>query len=397
MPIEKSFTSEGVLIAYAICFLGCYLAVSMCEQLRTSFLHGEQQYWHIRGFYLFAIGVSLGGIGKWAMHFIGLSVVTLSDADSNEKIIIGYNLGESVASLLSVIALMIIGVTIASYDRLFSKSKNEILELFIKDSKTLSMNQVKHMSGRQIIWMISTNEPWNIIVGGFLAGAGVSIAHFVNMNCMEFSKNIVIEWNIGMVAGSVIIAVFASIFAFWISFRLLSIFPLMEWLRTVSALLMAVAIGGMHFLGYEAASFKYKDEESMDKSTFTPDHLNADQLIPIVTAAMIVLWIFVIINLVDTRLVMMKYRQHLIKEHVKHNQGHDVTSVGSFLHQFSLHDEFLGKKKTGATISRQNSHIASPSHTNQIHPMTSQASNHDLVKDADARRPSKTAVDALPV
>lgn len=43
--------------------------------------------------------------------------------------------------------------------------------------------------------------------------------HYIGMLALKFPGQI--SWNIGIIAGSVIIAIIASIFAFWICFRLL--------------------------------------------------------------------------------------------------------------------------------------------------------------------------------
>jgi hypothetical protein len=64
-----------------------------------------------------------------------------------------------------------------------------------------------------------------------------------------------IHWNVGLLALSVVIAMVASTAAFWILFRLLSIFPEMEWLRMASAFIMALAVNGMHYTGMVAATF----------------------------------------------------------------------------------------------------------------------------------------------
>lgn len=64
---------------------------------------------------------------------------------------------------------------------------------------------------------------------------------------MYFHGSII--WSEGIVAASIIIALVASVAAFWILFRLLSLFPHLEYLRFASAFVMAVAVTGMHFVG----------------------------------------------------------------------------------------------------------------------------------------------------
>ncbi len=66
-----------------------------------------------------------------------------------------------------------------------------------------------------------------------------------------------LAFNYGMVAGSVIIAVVASILAFWTLFRLLSIYPQKEILRIACAVFLAGAKSGVHFLGMKSAYYMY--------------------------------------------------------------------------------------------------------------------------------------------
>eukprot|EP01034_Spumella_vulgaris_P032024 gene32024-39558_t len=72
---------------------------------------------------------------------------------------------------------------------------------------------------------------------------------------MSFDGHIV--WDEGIIAASILIALVASTAAFWILFRLLSLYPHMEFLRIASSLVMALAVCGMHYTGMAAARFYY--------------------------------------------------------------------------------------------------------------------------------------------
>ncbi len=67
------------------------------------------------------------------------------------------------------------------------------------------------------------------------------------MWAMSFDGHIV--WDEGIIAASILIALVASTAAFWILFRLLSLYPHMEVLRLASAFIMALAVCGMHYTG----------------------------------------------------------------------------------------------------------------------------------------------------
>jgi NO-binding membrane sensor protein with MHYT domain len=57
------------------------------------------------------------------------------------------------------------------------------------------------------------------------------------------------NWNVGIVATSVVIAVVAATVAFWILFRLLALYPHYEILRIAGAVVASIAVNGMHYTG----------------------------------------------------------------------------------------------------------------------------------------------------
>eukprot|EP01042_Synura_sphagnicola_P001179 gene1179-1332_t len=84
--------------------------------------------------------------------------------------------------------------------------------------------------------------------------------HYLGMEAQVFAVRM--EYNIGIIAASVIIAVVVSMVAFWIMFRLLPLFPSMEILRVGSALVMGVAVCGMHYTGMYAPTYYTTSESS---------------------------------------------------------------------------------------------------------------------------------------
>eukprot|EP01033_Poteriospumella_lacustris_P019559 gene19559-14182_t len=106
--------------------------------------------------------------------------------------------------------------------------------------------------------IISTKRLGRLLLGGVITGGGVSVMHYLGMVAMVFDGCII--WNPAIVFASVLVAIIAATAAFWIFFRLLSIFPEMEVLRLVSAVIMGIAVCGMHYTGMTAATFVYADE-----------------------------------------------------------------------------------------------------------------------------------------
>ena len=98
-------------------------------------------------------------------------------------------------------------------------------------------------------------------IGGIITGSGVCVMHYIGMEAM-MPENVHMTWDVGVVAASVVIAIIAAITAFWILFRLLSLYPEWESLRIISAIVMTIAVCGMHYTGMAAAIYEYDDDVS---------------------------------------------------------------------------------------------------------------------------------------
>lgn len=300
-----------VLISYGVSFLGAYTAICACEQLRI-FLITENDHSLYRTIkWYFMIGASLGGVGIWGMHFIGMGAVSLHYGDNEPVNDIRYNLAISLLSLIVAVAAVVAGVVIASKDRLFAKTKSQILDILVDDFHLFTLSEIRQLTLFQYFVISATTDLKYLAIGGVVAASGVCVMHYIGMESMEFHGNM--HFDMGIVAASVCIAVVASIAAFWILFRLLSIYSDMESLRLLSAAIMGIAVCGMHYCGMVAADFQMsKDKEPEELLESSKIHQN-DALYPVLFAALIVLWIFTIIILADLRYKYSDCRKRLNK------------------------------------------------------------------------------------
>lgn len=251
--MRQSYHSSVILLSFGIAFLGSYIAITACEQYRLCRI-GIVQSQYIPPFaYLIVMALCLGGVGIWCMHFVGMSAVNMH-ADG-ERMDVRYDTGLTLLSLILVIVLTMLGFYVSSFDKVFMKTKREIIEMFVEDARKMSMKKIKNITVLQTIGIIGTRAPQHLLAGGFLTGSGVVVMHYVGMAAMQFEGKIV--WNAGIIAASAIIAFAASTAAFWILFRLLSIYPNKENLRIACAFTMAVAVCGMHYVGMSAATFEH--------------------------------------------------------------------------------------------------------------------------------------------
>lgn len=84
-------------------------------------------------------------------------------------------------------------------------------------------------------------------------GLGISAMHYTGMAALQFAS--IIVWNSAWVALSIIIALLASCGALWLTFRLRNEGTDVALRRAGAAVLMGIAIAGMHYAGMKAAHF----------------------------------------------------------------------------------------------------------------------------------------------
>jgi NO-binding membrane sensor protein with MHYT domain len=150
---------------------------------------------------------AIGGTAIWSMHFmamLGFSVVGTQ---------IRYDIGITLAS--AVLAIVTVGVG-----------------LFVVGMGRASVSK--------------------ILVGGLITGLGVAAMHYVGMTAMRLNGRV--DYAIGPVIGSVVIAVVAATVALWLAVTVRR--PLAI---TGSALLMGIAVSGMHYTGMAAMSVHLHD------------------------------------------------------------------------------------------------------------------------------------------
>jgi NO-binding membrane sensor protein with MHYT domain len=331
-----------VYLSYAISFLGSYMTICLCEQLRLFFLRGGQDTREKFKWFVL-MGISLGGVGIWCMHFIGMSAMKVEmQSTTGQPIEIFFSIPMTLFSLIISIITTGLGIYVMSYDRLFAKSKTEILETFCDDLKHLSIPELKRIKNYTVMKLTLTKHMEYLLGGGVITGGGVCIMHYTGMAAVNFPGKIV--WNWGIIAASLVIAIIAATAAFWILFRLLSIYPKKESLRIASALIMGVAVCGMHYTGMAAARFEFDhiidgkvNAANIHHPSSSSFFSNNTMEIPTIMTSMVVLWVFVVVIMEDLRKNAQKYQTHFRKSNPQ-QQGLQLSSYRSPESSFFRYD-----------------------------------------------------------
>jgi diguanylate cyclase (GGDEF)-like protein len=189
-----------VALSIAVAVLVSYTALRLAARIATSERHGAVIW--------LGIGSIAMGVGIWSMHFIGMLAFSL-------PIPLAYNIPTTLASLAVAIVTSGFALAITSGQRLTTS---------------------------------------RLSAGALAMGFGISAMHYMGMAAITVVPPI--AYDPLLVATSILIGVAASFVALWLFFRLREGNSLSQWLtRIAAALVMGLAISGMHYVGMAAARF----------------------------------------------------------------------------------------------------------------------------------------------
>jgi NO-binding membrane sensor protein with MHYT domain len=212
-------------LSYGISVLGSLLGLTCALRVRAAQTTAQRAWW------LMLAAWAIGGTAIWSMHFmamLGFSVVGQQ---------IRYDVALTAASALIAVAVVGVGLFIAGMGR------SSIIK---------------------------------IIIGGIFAGLGVGTMHYTGMAAMRVDAQI--DYDPTRVALSFAIAVVAATVALWLVVNVKGTLAILA-----SALVMGVAVNGMHFTGMSSMS-AHEHPTSGDPSGATASNL----LVPIILAVILV-------------------------------------------------------------------------------------------------------------
>mgnify|MGYP001072022427 CR=1 FL=1 len=197
MPIDH-FTYGAVTptLSYALSVLGSLLGLVCTARARAMEDSKRRARW------LLLAAWSIGGTGIWVMHFMAMLGFTVPG------IPIRYDLATTVASWITAIVVVGIGLFVVGFGE---------------------------------------PNPVKIVLGGVVTGLGVAAMHYTGMAAMRMPA--IVHYDQTLVAASIAIAVVAATVALWFTVTVKRGSMIL-----VAALVMGVAVNGMHFTGMFAMS-----------------------------------------------------------------------------------------------------------------------------------------------
>jgi NO-binding membrane sensor protein with MHYT domain len=188
-----SYGALNPALGYVMSCVGSFLGLR-CVTLARAYDGFARARW------LSLAAVSIGATGIWAMHFIAMLGFTIPGQQ------IGYDVPMTVASMLVAVAVVGAGLFIVGF---------------------------------------GDGGWWRLVTGGVIVGVGVAAMHYLGMAAMTMTDSM--SYNMPLLVLSVAIAIVAGTAALWAGTRVSRVRATIG-----AALIMGVAVSGMHYTGMAA-------------------------------------------------------------------------------------------------------------------------------------------------
>ncbi|MEN2766985.1 bifunctional diguanylate cyclase/phosphodiesterase [Ornithinibacillus xuwenensis] len=207
MFVEGNYNFYIVALSVVIAILASYSALNVVGKI--SHASGKTKlFWLVAGSFVM-------GSGVWSMHFVGMLAFHL-------HVSVKYDIGLTVLSLLA-----------------------SMITSFIAFCITMPIDIKRY----------------RIALSGLVMGVGIVSMHYIGMEAMIMNVELTYDFTMWLVsAGVAFIASYGALFLF-LRFRNQSG---SSWLKLCSAIIMGIAICGMHYTGMAAAEFQHHGDMVMN-------------------------------------------------------------------------------------------------------------------------------------
>jgi diguanylate cyclase (GGDEF)-like protein len=266
------YTYSLVVVSILVAILASYTALDLTGRIAAA--KGKAAVLWMCG------GAFSMGIGIWSMHFIGMLAFKL-------PIELGFD-----------VSLTLLSLTIAILSSGFA------------------------------LWLASHSQfpIAHLISGALVMATGISAMHYTGMMALRMQPDI--DYDPMLFGASLLIAITASAAALWIAFCLRQQTRYVSLMRAGAAIVMGIAISGMHYTGMGAANFAEGSFCGAAVLGLRADGL--DQLVLITTLA--ILCITLLTSVLDSR---MEARTAVL--------SHSLSEANRELTQLALHDTLTGQ------------------------------------------------------
>jgi len=200
-PIVLTWDWPLVATSLAVAIFGSFAALEFPPRVRASGDARVRRRW-------FILGAALMGLAIWTMHFIGMLALRM-------PMTVSYRGGWSLLSIIAAVT----GAALAFW--------------------TTTRPQMRRS---------------DIVIGGIAMGLAIVSMHYLGMKSMRMP--LTIDYEPIHFVGSILIAVVASMAALAIGQPRIRMGASPIWVKTAAAVVLGVAIAGMHYTGMAAARYR---------------------------------------------------------------------------------------------------------------------------------------------
>ena len=200
VSLASGYDGHLVVLSVVIAIVGAYVGLTLGE--RVSAHHGTSRYAWLAG------GAIAFGSAVWGMHFTGM---------------LAFRLQVGVDYDVTTVALSLLVAMLAGGAALFTIART------------------------RLTWR-------STVIGSVIMGGGIGSMHYIGMLAMRMPATT--RWNWDIIALSVLVAVVLSFVALRVSFHLRAVSSKRAgWYRMSAAVIIGLAIAGMHYTGMAGATF----------------------------------------------------------------------------------------------------------------------------------------------
>ncbi|XXQ39944.1 MHYT domain-containing protein [Plasmodiophora brassicae] len=254
-----------ILLSYALSVFGSFTAFLMVEQAKISLYKRKNPL-----FWVVWAAVALGGCGIFAMHFIGMTALSLVSPDG-KPFPFTFSPGHVVISVVAPIVLEVLALLIVmrGYHHRhiargeaapspaqqlttgYTGARPLTLPSLIRGAmprytgvRRTMMHAMKDLKRMELPKKLYKETDWYLLGAALMSGTGVGVMHYTGLMAVTFQGHI--QFDPWVVSASMLIAIIASAAAFLLLFVIQ-----MPMLQIVSAAVMGIAVCGAHYTGMQ--------------------------------------------------------------------------------------------------------------------------------------------------
>ncbi len=246
MIVEGSYSEPLVILSICIATIAAYTSLDLADRVRATVR------WTRIG-WIATAAIAMGS-GIWAMHFVAMLAVRM-------PMDVSYDLALTALSL--ALPIVVVGIGFALLD------------------------------DRTVGWPV-------LVAGGLIMGCGIATMHYLGMRAMEMPASI--DYDLGLVAVSIVIAIGASIAGLWLAFT-----GTRSWGKVAASAAMGLAIAGMHYTGMAAATITMRPGTSAGLAAHTIDSVSL--ALAVAGLTFLILFIALLASIIDQRLAAANARE----------------------------------------------------------------------------------------